>query len=407
MKNFPLFVAHRYLFSKKKRNVINIITGISAVAVTIISSSLIILLSAFNGLEGIVVDLFSSVDAHIKVSTINGKSFDKDSLLLNKISNIEGVTFVTYVIEDNIMLTYNDKQYIGSIKGIEDQYFSKIKLDSFLVAGYISTQMSKDGTAIIGSGVANILGINTSNPNIGLYVYYPKKGKISTFSSPFRTDVLIPTAVVAIQQDIDNKCIFAPFSFTADLLEMDNKASVLEIWLQNDNLMSKVSGELSSIMGSEYIVKDRFQQHDAMYKIMKLEKLAVFLILIFILIVASFNMIGALTMLMVEKQKDIAVLWSLGMTEFQIRKVFFIQGILINVGGAAMGIVLGIIICLLQIYYGFVKINPGVDSSAYPIILQWQDIILIFASVSFIGVLATSIRVSGYKIKKEQKLLLK
>jgi lipoprotein-releasing system permease protein len=140
---------------------------------------------------------------------------------------------------------------------------------------------------------------------------------------------------------------------------------------------------------------------------MKLEKLAVFLILIFILIVASFNMIGALTMLMVEKQKDIAVLWSLGMTEFQIRKVFFIQGILINVGGAAMGIVLGIIICLLQIYYGFVKINPGVDSSAYPIILQWQDIVLIFASVSFIGVLATSIRVSGYKIKKEQKLLLK
>ncbi len=407
MQNLPIFIAKRYLFSKKKRNVINIITGISAVAVTIVSAALVILLSAFNGLEGIVVDLFSSVDAHIKVTSYQGKSFEKDSLLLEKIKKVEGVNYATFIIDDNVMLTYNDNQYIGSIKGVEDNYFSKINLDNYLVSGFIPNSISSGSAALVGSGVANILGINTSNPNIGLYVYYPKKGRVSTFSSPFRTDVLMPVGVLAIQQEIDNKYIYAPYSFASELMDMEHKANLMEVWLSDDRMMFEKAREIEAIVGEKFVVKDRFQQHDAMYKIMKLEKLAVFLILIFILIVASFNMIGALTMLMVEKQKDIAVLWSLGLTESKIRSIFFMQGFIISVGGAVMGIILGLIICILQINFGLVKINPGLESSAYPIVLQSTDILVIFISVSLIGILATILRVAGYKINKEQKLLLK
>jgi lipoprotein-releasing system permease protein len=388
--NLSNFIARRYLFSKKSHNAINIITAISIIGVTIGTMALIIVLSVFNGFENLVVSLYDSFDSDIEITAKIGKTFSPNETFYSKIKSSEGVLSVTPVIEENALLKYHNKQYIATIKGMDNGYLSNTGLDTMLADG--SLLLKKDSTyfAIVGQGVANKLGVNIHDVLSYLTIYVPKRGvQISQLNpeAAFATEAISASGVFAIQQDFDSKYVLVPIEFARRLLNYKEQITSLEIMLTPTADKNLTQKELQALVGDSLLVKNRFQQHEMLYKIMRSEKWAVFLILGFILLIATFNVIGSLTMLIIEKKKDAQVLMSMGATQSFIHKLFLTEGMLISFVGGICGIVLGALICLLQIKFGFVKMPGGgsfvIDS--YPVKLEIFDFISVLGTVLLIG----------------------
>ena len=390
---FSLFIAKRYLFSKKTHNAINIITGISITGVCVGTMALIVVLSVFNGFESLVVSLYNSFDSDIQITPQYGKTFSPSADFYNKIKAIEGVSNMSKVLEENALLKYHDKQYIATIKGIEPEYLQHTGLDTMITDGTMAVQKDSTYFALVGEGVANKLSMNIHDALGVLSIYVPKKGvSISTLNpeSAFYNEPITPSGVFAIQQEFDSKYVIVSYAFAKNLLNYSSEISSLEITIDPAFNKEKVQEKIQVIAGNNLIVKNRFQQHETMYKIMRSEKWAVFLILGFILIIATFNVIGSLTMLIIEKKKDASILLSMGATETTVRKIFLLEGMLISLLGAVTGIILGTIICISQMQYGIIKMPGGgsfvIDS--YPVKMEAMDFIYVFLTVITIGFIA-------------------
>ena len=404
----PLFIANRYLLAKKSHNLINIITWISILGISVGSFALIVVLSAFNGLENVISMMNNRLTPDLQIAAVKGKTIDLNAFPLGQIKEIQGVDYVIPTITEDALFRANDKQHIGQVKGIGIEY-QEIERMGEIVYGENGFQLS-DGEydfAVPGAGVAWYLGINAYNPYAMVRVYVPKRGNASQMSleNSFNSDVLTVRSVFSTEQELDEKLVLVPFNWLSELLEYEDKASNVELFTAPNADINKVKKSVSAIIGEEFIVKNQQEQQETLYKIMRSEKWAVYVILTFILILATFNVVGSLSMLMIDKRKDTEILKSMGADNRLIQKIFMNEGLLISVAGGIIGLLLGIILVLLQQQFGFVKFGTGGNYvvDAYPVLLKLKDVLLIFATILVVGCTSAFLTVR-HAMRKEVKI---
>jgi len=406
--NLPFFIARRYLISKKSHNIINLISGISMVGVAVGTAALIIVLSVFNGFESVVVSLFSVFDPDIKITAVQGKTFHENEINAVKIQAIPGVISYTKVVEENALLHYKKQQYLATIKGVDSLYQVNSPIDTLLVTGEMMLQKDSFDFAIPGYGIAYFLNLDMNSPDNLISVYIPKrKGSLTGIpQESFKSEFIRPTAIFSVQQDFDDKYMLVPLRFARRMLDYSDEVTGVEIRLAKNADAVHIQEKIASIAGPKFRIQNRFQQQEVLYKIMKSEKWAVFLILTFILIVASFNVVGSLTMLILDKQKDIGILRSLGADDTVIKQIFFIEGLLISLTGAFSGLVLGLMVCVLQQKFGLIKLQGGGSFiiSAYPVKLIAADFIYVFITITLIGSAAAWLPVKRIAIILRNKI---
>ena len=386
----PLFIANRYLLAKKSHNLINIITWISILGISVGSFALIVVLSAFNGLEMVISSMSNRLTPDLQISAVKGKTIDLTAFPLGQLEGIQGVEYVIPTITEDALFRANDKQHIGQVKGVGIEY-QEIRRVNEIVFGDNGFQLS-DGEydfAVPGAGVAWYLGINAYNPYAMVRVYVPKRGNASLMSleNSFNSDVLTVRSVFSTEQELDEKMVLVPFDWLSELLEYENKASNVEVFMDSNADVKKVQHDVKTVIGEDYNVKNQQEQQETLYRIMHSEKWAVYVILTFILILATFNVVGSLSMLMIEKRKDTEILKSIGADNRLIQRIFMNEGLLISVAGGLIGLLLGIILVLLQQRFGFVKFGGGGNYvvDAYPVLLKIKDVMLIFATIIIVG----------------------
>ncbi|MCX6305072.1 MAG: ABC transporter permease [Bacteroidetes bacterium] len=401
--NFPFYIARRYLVSKKSHNIINIISGISVVGVAIGAMALIIVLSVFNGFDQLVVSLFSSFNPSIQITPAHGKTFDLKSFPLDKLQKTPGVLHVAEVIEEDALMKYKDDQSIVTIKGVSEAYTKMSGLDTMMVEGKFLLQDGDKDYALLGYGVAGTLNANLQDYVNPIAVYVPRRDATFSggFENAFNTEVIFPSGFFQIQWEYDVKYAILPLRFVKKLLDYGDERTSLEVDLAKDASQADVQKRIELLAGSKYIIKNRYQQEEILFKIMVSEKNYIFMILTLILIIATFNVIGTLSMLILDKKKDIAVLRSLGANHRLIQGIFLLEGVLISFIGAMLGLALGAIVCWVQIRFGLVHLGSADSSfvvSAYPVLMKVTDFFAVFFTVMFVGFLAAIYPV--YNIRK-------
>ena len=378
------------------------------VGVAVGTAALIIVLSVFNGFESVVISLFSVFDPDIEITVNQGKTFHENEIDAARIRALPGVISYTDVVEENALLHYNKQQYLATIKGVDSLYQVKSPIDSLLVTGHMLLQKDSLDFAIPGYGVAYFLNIDMNAPDNLISVFIPKrKGSISGLpQESFHNDFIRPSAIFSVQQDFDDKYMLVPLRFARRMLDYSDEVTSVEIRLAKGTDVALVQQKIADITGPKFRVQNRFQQQEVLYKIMKSEKWAVFLILTFILIVASFNVIGSLTMLILDKQKDISILRSMGAKDAAIKQIFFFEGLLISLTGAAAGLLLGLLVCFLQQKFGLVKLQSGGSFiiSAYPVKMMVADFIYVFITITLIGAAAAWLPVKRIEVMLRKKL---
>ena len=390
--NFPLYIARRYLFAKKSHNAINIITMISVVGVMVGATALVVVLSVFNGFDGLIQTLFSTFDPELKITPAKGKVFTVNDEKIQKLYSWPGIKIVGETLEENALIKYEDKQYPGVIKGVSDNFHLITGVDSMMVKGKFILRDGNIPFAVIGQGLAYYLSYSPGFAEpLSIYVIKRTGGLSMDVTKAVKQKMLHASGVFSIEQSYDLKYLIIPLKTARELLEYDSEVTALELKLEDDADVDEIGEALSDFLGEEYLVKDRYQQNEAFYKIMKTEKWAIFFILLFILIIASFNVIGSLSMLVIDKKEDIQTLQSMGASQKLIRKIFLVEGWMISFFGVTAGILLGVLICWLQMEFGLVKLKGSGSFiiDAYPVILKFTDLIIIFLAVNFIGFLAS------------------
>lgn len=395
-----LFIASRYLFAKKKHHVINIISFISVTGVLVGTAGLIIVLSVFNGFSGLVMSLYDSFDPDLKISPAEGKTMTLPEGYLENLRKIEGVNQVSLTLTENALVRYGERQYIAAIKGVDSGFTQVSAVGEHLVDGVMMLHDSTAPLAVVGSGVAWSLSLSLRDPYSLMSVYVPNKGSHLSTLNPtesFRSAVIRPSGVFSIQQDFDSKYILVPLEFARDLTGNQQAISAVEIGLAVNANTIKVKQAVQSLGGLSVVVQTRMEQHDFLYKILRSEKWAIYLILSFILIIAIFNITGSLSMLIIDKKQDIYTLSALGASPSLIRLIFLAEGMMITLTGAVAGLFAGWLLCFVQLKTGFIKIGNS-DSfliDAYPVAMEAMDFVFTLGIVLLIGVLA-----SGYASAK-------
>ena len=353
--------------------------------------ALIVVLSVFNGFDNLVQSLFNSFDPDLKITSVIGKTFPSNNEKIQMLEKADGILFLTEVVEENALLKYDERQYIATIKGVDENFVKMSGIDSMIIDGDFT--LVKDGKpyAVIGQGVAFNLavGLNFISPVI---FYVPRNTKLISMNpaKAFNRKYIFPSGIFAIQQDFDSEYVIVPLFFARDLLGYTNEVSAIEIKVDPAYETSVVQENIKELLGPDFSVKNRFEQQELLYKIMKSEKWAIFLILTFILIVASFNIIGSLTMLIIEKKKDIGILRSMGTSLSMLRRIFLYEGWMISLFGAFSGLILGTLICWVQQHFGLIKLQGSGSFviDAYPVSIEMLDVMWVFLTVLLIGYLA-------------------
>ncbi len=383
-----LYIAKRYLFAKKSRNAINIISAVSVAGVAVGTMALIIILSVFNGLETMVSAIFNTFDPDIKITAAEGKTFIADTSRLKLLAKVDGVSCYSLVLEENALLKYGDRQFIATIKGVDDNYTMISNIDSSMFEGTFSLRSEKGRPyAIPGIGVAQYLGLRI-NFISQLSIWLPKRTGNTNINAedPFNKKYITPSGIFEVEKEYDSKYVYVPLEFARELIEVNEGVTSLEIKFSDRTDPQVVQKNITKIFGKGFIVKNRYEQQEIFYKVMKSERLAIFLILTLILIIASFNIMGSLTMLIIEKERDIEILKSLGADNNLIRKIFIFEGWLISIIGAIAGIILGFAVCWIQQTYGLVKLNSeSLIMDSYPVVMKVKDFIVVPVVVLLIG----------------------
>ncbi len=383
-----LYIAKRYLFAKKSRNAINIISTVSVAGVAVGTMALIIILSVFNGLEKMVSNIFNTFDPDIKITASQGKTFDPDTARLKLLANVDGLSCYSLTIEENALLKYGSRQYIATIKGIDENYALVSNIDSSMFEGEFILKNDKGRPyAIPGIGVAQYLGIRV-NFITPLEIIYPKKSgsKSLNAENSLNHKFIFPSGIFEVEKEFDSKFVYIPIDFAREITETETGVTTIEIRCKINADQDAVEKSVKNIFGKGFTVQNKYEQQAIFYKVMRSERLAIFFILTLILIIASFNIIGSLTMLIIEKERDIEILKSLGADNDLIRKIFIFEGWLISIIGAIAGVILGYGVCWLQQSYGFVKLNSqSLIMDSYPVVMKIKDFIIVPGTVLMIG----------------------
>ncbi|MFN0255239.1 ABC transporter permease [Pedobacter ureilyticus] len=406
--NTAIYIARRYLFAKKSTNAINIISAISMLGVMVGSAALIIILSVFNGFEEMVLKIFNSITPQIVVSPAQGKTFNPNTVYFNQLRKNKKVYSFTEVLAENALVRYDTKQTPAVVKGVSNDFLKNKSLDTIMIDGtFVLENKIGQPQAVLGSALQAFLDTNPSDPFEQLQIYSPKKGATGSSVNPMDDFTMLsisPAGIFEIQQDFDNLLI-VPLSFARELLGESKNVSSIEINVQPGVDAEVFKKQVSEDLGSTYVVKNRIEQNQALYNVLGSEKWMVYIILTFILIIAIFNIIGSLTMLVIDKQKDISVLSSLGAGKRLIRRIFLAEGMMITLTGCIFGVLIGFIFCLLQQRFGWVKMGDAnfMLSNAYPIALKWKDFVLVFVTVSFFSFIAAGLA-SNLSVKKIDRI---
>ncbi len=387
-----LFIARHYFFSKKSTNVINLISLISVVGIAIGTMALIVILSIFNGLEELIISRYDAFDLDFRIEAVSGKTFRVDSNLLRQVKAIEGVKFVMPVVEENALVKYGEKYFPAHLMGVTNDFSKMTGMDSMITGGQFLFLDDSIPSAVIGQSIAGILGLqlNAFKP---LHIYVPRRLKKVTMNpdEAFKRRMVMPMGTFSVEPEID-EFVLLPIRFVSKLLDYKNQVTGLEIAVSKDAKEKYLRNAFTKIFGDKVIIKNRFEQHQFVYKIMRTEKIIVFLILALILLIASFNVIGSLSMLIIEKRKDIKTFNALGMSMQKIKAIFLSEGWMITIIGVVSGIFLGFVFCLLQIHFGVIKLegyqNDAFIIQAYPVSMHISDFILVFLTVVIIGYIA-------------------
>ena len=388
--NFPFFIAKRYFSTKKNSNFVHIISWVSLLGVAIGTAALILVLSVFNGFEDLVLKMYNSFDPHLQITAAEGKVFNPEKI--SAVLDNPEFESSAYILEEKVLLKYQEKEFIATVKGVSETYQELTNFDSLLVDGEYINSYENNNVAVVGSGVAYHLSIGLGTMFEQLQVFVPNRNS-KTLLNPqtaFKQGSVLPVGIFSIQAELDQEYIITPLAFIQQLADRGNSISAVEIKLKNEDRMIVIQEQLATALGDNFIVKNRFEQQEFLYKILNTEKLAVFLILAFIMIIATFNIIGALSMLMLDKQKDITTLRSLGCTVQDIQSVFFRKSMLTILLGIIVGLFIGLGLAFLQQTFGFIGMGGGsFVINTYPIAIVFTDIILVSFTVFAIGLLAS------------------
>lgn len=383
-----LYIAKRYLFAKKSRNAINVISAISVAGVAVGTMALITILSVFNGLEEMVKSIFSTSDPEIRITPVRGKVFTPDTLMLKRLASVDGVEVFAETVEENALLRYDEQQYIATIKGVSLNYTEVTDLDTAMWDGeFILRAENGRPYAVAGLGVANYLGmrLNFVSP---LAIYIPdRKARLSASpENEFSRRYIFLSGIFAVEQEFDSKYLFLPIDFARELLDYTDEVSSIEVRMKPGADQKKTQEAIRELMGDDFLVQNRYEQQEMFYRVMKAERLAIFVILTFILIIASFNIIGSLTMLIIEKERDISILKSLGADNRLIKRIFIYEGWMISLIGTVIGLLAGFVLCAAQQHFGIVKLaGDSLLIDAYPVRMQLADFFTVAATVLAIG----------------------
>ncbi len=402
--NLPFFIARRYLFARKSHHAINIISAISAIGIGVVTAALIVVLSVFNGFENLVETLFNTFNPDLLIESAEGKTFDIREIPLVEIEKIPGVYCVSKIIEENALVRYGQNQQIITLKGVDENFKKRSRLDTMMLDGQYRLTGGNTNYAVYGVGVEGSLAINRKNISKPLWVYVPNRdaGFSVNPENAFNSEAILPAGCFSVQQDFDSRYVIVPLRFAQKILNYPTELTSLEIALKPNAKTDDIHQKISRLLGVKFTVKNRYQQQELLYKVMHSEKMAIYLIVTFILIIAAFNVMSSLSMLIFDKRKDIAIFQSLGATNSEIRKIYLYEGLLLSLSGGLGGLFSGGIICWIQQSFGIVKLNTGNGGSfvvdAYPVLLQGTDFMMVFGIVMLIGfcsVWFTVRRISG------------
>ena len=384
------FIAKRYLFAKKSHNVINIISAISAIGMAVGTAALIIILSVYNGFDSLIKTMMSNVEPDLLITPATGKTFVPDDSTYDWIYDQSCVKNMCCVLEEQVFISYDGKQSLAKAKGVDWVYEEESPLRDHLRDGDFKLHKGDIPLAVVGAGLAHEMGISPRFLS-GIDICYPTRtGKISMTNPAAALEFIrvFPSGIFSVSNDVDAELLIVPIEEMRELLEYDDEVSAVELRLVEGTSKEELKAlqkEIGARLGPGFKVKDRFQQNESLYKMMKYEKAAIFMILIFVIIIIAFNLFGSLTMLIIEKRDDIQTLRSLGAQDSLIRRIFVLEGWLISLAGLAGGLVIGVGFSALQQAFGIIKMPGHFVVQAYPIILSWSDILLTIAGVAVIG----------------------
>jgi len=384
--NTTLFIARRYLFAKKKRNAINIISSIAVLAFAVCTAALIIILSTMNGFEQLIFSMYNRFNPDIKITPVQGKVFDP-STYQSKIKALKEVAYVWPVMEDNAAIRNGDYQTVCTVKGVDSDYFKINGLQALITEGEALLQMDQYNYCILGAGIDQKINCNIGGPFSVVSLITPKRGDYNANDvDAIQSMELEPAGVVTMDDVINNRYVFVPLRLAQSLFERSQQVSSLELRLKPDADADKMEATIRQMMGKGFKIQNRMEQQASLYKMFKSEKWASFAILTFILLIAAFNALGSLTMLVIEKKEDIRTLSAMGASKSKIRNIFFTNGFLISGFGALVGLLLGVALVMLQQEYGLVKMTGAIIDS-YPVKLIWTDVLVVAATALGLGFL--------------------
>ena len=394
--NLPFYIARRYLFSKKKHNAINIISGISVCGVALATLALVCTLSVFNGFQDMVAGFFTAFDPELKITIREGKVFEPQGAAFQEVRSLPEFGVWTETLEENAMVQYKDRQAMAIIKGVEDNFEELTSIDSLLYgAGEFILHDSIVDYGVLGVELISELGTGLQFVD-PLQVYAPKRNVRVNMANPsasFNRDYLFSPGVVFVvnQQKYDARYILTSLSFARNLFNYDTEVSAVELKLKPGADVTAVQRKIARILGDEFVVLDRYEQQADVFRIMEIEKFISYLFLTFILAIACFNVIGSLSMLILDKREDVETLRNLGADDRLIARIFLFEGRLISLFGALSGIVLGLLLCYIQQRFGIISLGGGNGSfivDAYPVSVHVTDVVLIFITVITVGFLS-------------------
>ena len=404
--NLPLHIAKRYLFSKKTHNAINIVSMVSVFGIAVAVAALVCTLSVYNGFQKLLGSMYSSFDPQLKIKVIEGKTFRTDSKTFETIRKNKDVSVFCETLEENALVQYKEAQTSATIKGVSDNFRELTKIDQLLYSGRFALNEYDFNYATIGVGLAGLLG--TGNSFIDpIIINAPKRHGTINIANPaasFKTSQILLCGTFGINQsDYDNHLVLVPISFARDLFEYTDEVTAVEIKLKDGANEESVKKSFEKLLGPDYTVQNIMEQKADFYNINRIEKWMTYLILSFILLIALFNVIGSLSMLILEKRKDAQTLSELGADNKKIRKIFLYEGRMIAFSGAILGIIIGAALCFLQEHFGLLKLGGGGNYivDAYPVNLMFKDIILIFITVLVVSIPSTWWPVLAYFKKRE------
>ncbi len=406
--NLSLFIAHRYLFSRKSHNAINVISAISVCGIAIATMAMVTVLSVFNGFGGIVEGLFSAFDPHLKITVREGKVFSYDTPAFDKVLQLPAILTLSESLEENALFKFEQQQVPVRVKGVPEEFRLMADMDRLMVDGSFRLQEDVVSYTTLGAGLAATLGARPGfiNP---VEIYVPRRDvrvNLANPSAAFTTGYAQIGGVFTLNQpEVDEQMAIIPIALARELFNYEDEVTSLDIMLTADASVKKTKGEIERLLGDQYLVEDRYEQQRESFRMLQIEKWVTFLILAFILLIAVFNVVGSLSMLIVEKKADIRSLRHMGASNRLVTRIFLFEGWLITLIGIVAGIVAGLVLTLLQQHFGLLRLSnvPGAYLiDAYPVIVKLSDLLVVFTVVSLIGLLTVLYPVNNLRKQLEE-----